>query len=56
MTDEQIYKKVKSFKCPSYFFCVVATTGYPEERRIEICTDCWENYLKNPSEGIDTPF
>ena len=54
MTDEQIYEKVKSFKCPSYFFCVVATTGYPEERRIEICTDCWKGYLKNPSENTDT--
>lgn len=54
MTDEQIYEKVKSFKCPSYFFCTVATTDYPEERRIEICTDCWKDYLKESSRGIDS--
>ena len=56
MTKEQIEEKVKNHKCPSYFFCVVATTGYSEERRTSICTDCWESYLKNPSESIDTPF
>ena len=56
MTKEQIEEKVKNYECPSYFFCVVATTGYSEEKRISICTDCWENYLKNPSEGIDTSF
>lgn len=56
MTKEQIEEKVKNHKCPSYFFCVVATTGYSEERRTSICTDCWESYLKNPSEGIDTPL
>ena len=27
---------------------------YGENRRIEICTDCWKDYLKNPSENIDT--
>ena len=32
MTKEQIEEKVKSFKCPSYFFCVVATTGYTYEQ------------------------
>ena len=53
-TKKYIEEKVKNHKCPSYFFCVVATTGYPEERRIEICTDCWKDYLKNPSENIDT--
>lgn len=56
MTKEQIEEKVKNYECPSYFFCVVATTGYSEEKRISICTDCWENYLKNPSEDIDTTF
>lgn len=56
MTKEQIEEKVKNYECPSYFFCVVATTGYSEERRTSICTDCWENYLKNPSEDIDTFF
>ena len=48
-TKKYIEEKVKNYKCPSYFFCVVATTGYSEEKRISICTDCWENYLKNPS-------
>ena len=54
MTKEQIEEKVKNYECPSYFFCVVATTGYSEEKRISICTDCWKDYLKNPSENIDT--
>ena len=53
-TKKYIEEKVKNHKCPSYFFCVVATTGYSEERRTSICTDCWESYLKNPLEGIDT--
>lgn len=56
MTDEQIHEKVRNSKCPDYFFCTVATTDYPEERRVEICTDCWKDYLKESSRGIDTPL
>lgn len=47
MTDEEIKEKVENNKCPTWdSFCTVATTGYPDERRTAICTECWETYLK----------
>lgn len=47
MTKEEIQEAVRNHKCHGAYFCTVATTGYPEEKRIRICTDCWnEIFLK----------
>ena len=52
LTASQIEEMVKKHKCPGYYFCTVATTGYPEARRIEICTDCWNRDNLNEKEGV----
>lgn len=56
MTKEEIQEAVKNHKCHGAYFCTVATTGYSEEKRTRICTDCWnEIFLKISENSIDNP-
>lgn len=50
MTEEEIRKAVLDHKCHGAYFCTVATTGYPEEKRIWMCTECWNEIFGKISE------
>lgn len=41
-----IDKEIDNFKCPSAFFCTVATTCYTQQERENMCYHCWLNYCK----------
>lgn len=56
MTKEEIQEAVRNHKCHGAYFCTVATTGYPEEKRTRICTECWNEIFGKISENsIDNP-
>ena len=56
MTKEEIHESVRNHKWHGAYFCTVATTGYSEEKRTRICTDCWnEIFLKISENSIDNP-
>lgn len=39
-----IDEMVDKGKCPSLYFCTVATTEYDQDERERICFRCWKNY------------
>ena len=56
MTEEEIRKAVLDHKCHGAYFCTVATTCYPEEKRIRMCTECWNEIFGKISEkSLDNP-
>ena len=51
MTKEEIQEAVRNHKCHGAYFCTVATTGYSEEKRTRMCTECWNQLLTGQSPG-----
>lgn len=41
-----IDKQIDNYRCPAGMVCTVATTGYDEQKRENICYHCWKNYCK----------
>lgn len=37
----EIDKSVEDHKCPGYYWCTVATTGYDAHTRERMCLRCW---------------
>lgn len=50
---EEIDRNVEEHRCPGYFWCTVATTGYDTHTRERKCLRCWLNAMKERDIEID---
>lgn len=39
--------QIDNNKCPAGMCCTVATTGYDQQKRENICYRCWKNYCQD---------